>query len=225
MKALLTAKFLSILIERYMYCICIVALFLLPAVWIIGDSVIFDAGKRALCRQSPTLGLDNHKVIWIGTPGMHWTELCPKIELLIEYPFPALLVIHLGGDDIASVSMIPLMTKIKKSLRYISKVLPDAYLVWSDILPRMVWPGNPVSMNNKRMRINRFGRETVRGLSNGNGRFIMHQHNYKTPGLFENDGIRLTEIGNDMFLNTLEEALRLFISSSSIYKYEPNQSE
>ena len=64
----------------------LIALFLLLAVWIIGDSVIFNARKRALCWQSPNLGLDNHKVVWIGSPGMHWNELCPKIELLIEYP-------------------------------------------------------------------------------------------------------------------------------------------
>ena len=184
--------------------------------------MIFNARKRALCWQSPNLGLDNHEVVWIGSPGMHWNELCPKIELLIEYPSPALLVIHVGGDDLESIGMAGFMKKIKKSLLYISKVLPDAYLVWSDILPRTVWPAK---VNSKRLRINRHGHQTVRELPNGNGRFIRHEHAIETPGLLENDGTHLTEIGNDLFLYTLEEALRLFISSSSIYEYDPNQLE
>ena len=70
-------------------------------------------------------------------------------------------------------------------------------------------PANLVRMNEKRKRINRAGQQVVQSMNPG--RYIIHET--ETPGLFLHDETYLTNTGNDIFLNTLQEAIRLFIST------------
>ena len=66
-------------------------------------------------------------------------------------------------------------------------------------------------MNEKRKYINRAGRQVVQSMNRG--RYIIHEIETETPGLFLHDGTHLTNIVNDIFLNTLQEAITLFIST------------
>ena len=192
--------------------------FLIPDFWIIGDSLISHVEDRASFRNLKNLGLTNHQVHWIGKSGMHWNQLLSTLQFNMLYnPSPALILIHVGGNDLVNIKQGKLMKTVKNDLKYISSVFPNVSLVWSDILPRKHWrgmpstPANLVSINEKRKSINRAGRQVVRSLNHG--RYIIHEIETETPGLFLRDGTHLTNIGNDIFLITLQEAIRLFIST------------
>ena len=161
---------------------------------------------------------------WFGRPGMHWPQLKPTIQLkMLFHTTPALIVVHLGGNDLVSIKLAKLMSKIKKTLWYLQSVFNDTYIVWSDILPRTQWRGlDDIAsmkhldlqqklklMDQKRKRVNRAGRQAVRTLTWG--RSILHEIDTDTPGLLKRDGTHLSKIGNHIFLLTLQEAIRLFL--------------
>lgn len=197
-------------------------------IWFIGDSLLahLEDDLRAL-RTSPNLGLDGN-ILWLGKGGMHWRELLPKFQCTLLFnPRPGMIVIHLGGNDLVTVKQAKLMRAIKKDLKYLASVFTSAKIVWSDILPRKKWlgientPKNLKIMDNKRKRINRAGRQVVRGLAHG--RAIIHELDTEVPGLFKPDGVHLTLIGNAIFLNTFKEALNIFVSDSGQLVYDANK--
>lgn len=159
---------------------------------------------------------------------MHLSQLRPTIQLKMLYlPPPAMIVVHVGGNDIVTMKQAHLIRRIKKVFHYIHSVFPNAYLVWSDILPRTKWRGvesiepNLSRLNDKRKRINRAGRQTARSLFKG--RYITHEIDTKTPGLLKTDGTHLTKIGNRIFLLAFEEALRLFFTNPDIQGFDATE--
>ena len=80
--------------------------------------------------------------------------------------------------------------------------------------------GNVDKMNSKRKRINRAGRPVARNLLQG--RSIIHEIDITTNGLYKSDGMHLTSIGNDIFLNTFQEALAAFFVNPNQRFYDAN---
>lgn len=71
---------------------------------------------------------------------MHRPELVSKFQLsIILNPRPVVIVLHLDGNDLATVKQGKLIRKIKKDINYIATVFPSTQVVWSDILPRLSW--------------------------------------------------------------------------------------
>ena len=89
-------------------------------------------------------------------------------------------------------------------------------MVWSDILPRLVWrgvdntPENLRKLDLKRKRINRAGRQATRQVMHGKA--IIH----------EIDTVHLTPIGNSIFLHTMQEALSMFLNNPNQRVYNAN---
>lgn len=164
------------------------------------------------------LGLSNRTVRWLGSGGMHWEQLLTELQLNMMFnPRPAMLILSLGGNDLVDIKQAKLMKKIKKDIKYIASIFPNAYIVWSDILPRKAWRDSNESLvktNQKRKRINRAGRQVADQLPNG--KYIIHEIETETNGLFLEDGVHLTPVGNDIFLNTFQEAVNAFFSDASL---------
>lgn len=195
--------------------------------WVIGDSLVKRAEARANFRNAPNLSLPSRTVRWFGSGGMCWEQLRPKLQLtMIFEPQPAMILVHLGGNNLVETKQAKLMRAIKRDVRYIASVFPDSFIVWSDILPRKVWRGTSndngvlTRLNTKRKRINRAGRHAVSRLPLG--RAIMHDIDLQTNGLFLDDGTHLTPVGNDIFLNTLQEAVATFFRDPTIKVYDPS---
>ena len=192
----------------------------------LGDSLINHLEDMANIRRVPSLGLLNKRVLWLGSSGMHWPELVPKFQLtMILNPQPMMIVIHLGGNDLATVTQGKMIKKIKKDINYIASVFPSTQVVWSDILPRLVWrgvdntPENLRKLDLKRKRINRAGRQATRQVMHGKA--IIHEID-TTPGLHKPDGVHLTPIGNSIFLHTMQEALSMFFNNPNQRVYNAN---
>ena len=76
-------------------------------VWIIGHSFVYWAQQRANRRYyASNLGLDPSafQVFWFGRRGMGWEDLLFEFDtLLMSFPEPSILILHLGGNDIGQM--------------------------------------------------------------------------------------------------------------------------
>lgn len=144
-------------------------------------------------KRTTNLGLSDNKVHWMGTSEMHWNQLLPTLHLKMMFNTPpTVLLIHLGGNDLVDIKQAKLMKSMRKDLKYIGSVFPNAYLVWSDILPRRHWrdmdftPKNLSNINERCKRIKLIVLSIGKELWSGSI-YIIHEMETLTPGLFKQD--------------------------------------
>ncbi|KAJ8304808.1 hypothetical protein KUTeg_018391 [Tegillarca granosa] len=102
-------------------------------------------------------------------------------------------------------------------------MLPNTKLIWSQILPRLKWRNerNHKAVNKSRVRINSYIAKFM--ISNG-GLYIRYPEIVQSNvGMFYNDKVHLSQLGNDIFLYRLQQALQVFITSDS--KVSPSNVE
>lgn len=178
-------------------------------IWILGDSIPFWAGQRAKDTGKANLDMPNESTIaWWGIRGMSWAHLAHSIQLDIALRRPPLIVaIHLGGNDLIAMRTEVLCGTIKTGLTSIREALPSAHLLWIDILPRLTWrcpPEDFPKIDKKRKRVNRWGRQQVSAL--GHSSILSVDIDRQTPGFFH-DGIHLSNVGLEFYLDSLRDAM------------------
>ncbi|XP_045188224.2 uncharacterized protein LOC123546100 [Mercenaria mercenaria] len=179
-------------------------------VWMIGDSIIHWAGERAKQRGRENLRLPGDRTVrWLTIRGMKWQDFHHVIqrERLFCTP-PKAIVLHLGGNDLRTWSLYKLRRVINKEIKYLYECFPDTIVIWYDILQRRNWGGcykENVAMEKKRRRVNYFGRKAVTARSQG--RTLETQIDFATAGFYRGDGIHLSEVGLEMFLDSLRDGL------------------
>ncbi|XP_048245294.1 uncharacterized protein LOC125376902 [Haliotis rufescens] len=191
----------------------------LTEIWLVGSSLIYWAHRRAVARPvGLDLGLQKYglSLTWYGSRGMKWKSLLPFLQQkLRRSPPPAWLLLHLGGNDLGDVPTTVLLQTVSRDLTKIHHMMPFTQVIWSDVLQRVTWRGIPDGrvMERKRKRFNRFGRKGVLDLG---GSVLGHNEiNIADRGLFRQDGVHLSDIGNDIFVNSLQGGLELFAGLSS----------
>lgn len=188
---------------------------LITDVWVAGDSYITRLEERAYNRRiQSNLGASNVQMVhWIHEPGMHWPRLRPEIQFhaLHNYP-PRAIVIHVGSNDLAKVKSVVSVHDMKDDLQHLVDTYPNTKIMFSAMFPRIVWTRtkNPEKMEPKRKEINRVIRRFMQ--YKGRGVFIEHPEiTTDTPGLYGRDGIHLSDIGSDIFMLDIREALRMYL--------------
>ena len=166
-----------------------------------------------------SLGLTErlHTTIWWqGKRGLILSKLRNQIDIMCRYEdAPEFLIIHVAGNDIGYVRLGYLQYLIKKDFDWLFKKFPNTLIIWSQILPRRKWrySSNLDKMENTRLRIN----STVAKyfLSKGGG--YIHYPEIKANNTFldEKDGVHLTSLGNEVFLNTIQGAIETFLTSDT----------
>ena len=104
-----------------------------------------------------------------------------------------------------------LLYHMKFTIAVLSNMLPGTSLVWSSIIPRIKWrsSSNIRAMELTRKRINRGVRSYLTKIG---GYVIKHPDlEDKHPSLFLRDGVHLSFIANDIFLNQVQGALETFL--------------
>lgn len=155
-------------------------------------------------------------VRWCGQRGMRWDDLRRQIQWIGLHRVPSMILVHLGGNDITSSTIQKMRRIIRRDFYYLSTNFPTTLLVWSDILPRLTWKfakeGSDLqALDRKRLRFNMIGHQVLRELPNG--RVLSHEITTDTPGLFANDGCHLSDVGTDLFCNSLQGGIETFFSS------------
>ncbi|KAJ8313074.1 hypothetical protein KUTeg_010447 [Tegillarca granosa] len=190
------------------------------SIWIIGSSIIsraFVRAKQSSFRKNLQLDGFNASVLWQGKPGMKWGDLIIQIKhLLTMIDPPKFLVLHCSGNDISSYEKsIELMHRICFTIKVLWHMLPNTKLIWSQILPRLKWRNerNHKAVNKSRVRINSYIAKFI--ISNG-GLYIRYPEIIQSNvGMFDNNKVHLSQLGNDIFLYRLQQALQVFITSDS----------
>ena len=148
-------------------------------------------------------------IAWWGVGGLTWAGLRRSIEsqVLLCQP-PRIIVIHLGGNDLTLKPCTAIENAIAKEIRYLRTALPDAIIIWVDILDRLNWRSNAFSktaMNKKRKRVNRSGRSWV--TKSGRSDVLRMDINSETPGFYLADGVHLSLVGLEFYLDALKDTL------------------
>jgi len=186
-------------------------------IWIIGSSIIAKAAKHTT--QRPTgnnLGLDKNglSVVWVGLPGITISALVPLVQAMVNcFGLPHALVIHCGGSDIGMGSIRKVVKHLIFATFIVSKMLLNSLLIYSRILPRKKWRynSNLKAMERARKRIHR-GIRTYYYKSNA--KVITHadlQDGH--TALYADDGVHLSFLGNDIFINAIQCGLEQFALS------------
>lgn len=136
-------------------------------------------------------------------------------ELLNTKGTPEIVVIHCGANDLGLVPGFTLRKHLCIILGILRDWIPTALIVWSQMLPRLSWREiqPPSIMNKTRCRVNREVASFVLKLG---GAYIKYKDIcVLNRQLFLHDGVHLSEIGNGIFLNVLQSALEVFLSSEA----------
>ncbi|CAJ0965218.1 unnamed protein product, partial [Ranitomeya imitator] len=145
-------------------------------------------------------------VIWRGMRGLMWSQVLPEIVRIARVASsPAIVVIHAGGNDLASSPLAELLTLIRSDMDKFPSFFPAMRLVWSEVIPRLVWRGarelNAMERSRRTLnqRISRFVR-----FKNG---VVVRHHRLEgdNSGFLLPDRVHLNEAGLDIFLNGLRE--------------------
>ena len=106
------------------------------------------------------------------------------------------------GNDLCSLSVLRIFNLIRRGIDYLTAAYPGVPLVWVDILQRLHWSDSvqgDIIVEGKRRRVNHFGRQKISALSGGHS--LIHDIDHKTPGFYRRDGIHLSDVGLEMYLD------------------------
>lgn len=125
---------------------------------------------------------------------------------------PAVLVIHAGGNDLGVVRVPELLTMMRADIERLPTLFQGVTLVWSEIIPRMVWRlgSDPAGMERARRSINARVSRFIRAQ---NGVVVRHRQlegvndRYMAP-----DGVHLNGDGIEVFLAGIREGVRMALS-------------
>lgn len=146
--------------------------------------------------------------------GLRFVDLACKLRWLAQFENPPnFIVIHCGANDIGQVKTQKLLDRVRWDLRLLASVFPNTKLVWSFLLPRVAWrySKNVRAMEQSRNRVNRAAAKEILGCG---GRLLRHtQFLGKPKQLYSRDGVHLSGLGNDIYLNNLQGALEYFVKN------------
>lgn len=164
---------------------------------------MFWAYKHSGSRSySANLGLDPDLflILWSGVRGMRWRNLKDHLAYLSSvWPQPQVIVIHVGANDLGKFNTWDLLCEMKRDLYSITQMFPGSVLVYSEMVPRLLWSphGTLFYVDRIRRRLNR----TIHSFmpSIGGSSFRHSELEGFLPGLFRVDQIHLSGIGLDIF--------------------------
>jgi len=146
---------------------------------------------------------------------MVWSELSATVSRAMrDFPPPAMILIHLGSNDIGSIKTFNLIENIETDILRLKLLFPNCRIIWSELLMRRYWHNakKGTALEKARKRVNCAIKNFV--LSEGHCEIRHPNIRAGEKTLFRHDGVHLTDIGNDIFLNNIQAGLETFISST-----------
>ncbi len=181
-----------------------------------GSSVITRAASAFANRPGGTsLGLTSKaEVRWLGITSEKIKDLIVKVRKhLAEDPLPSIIVFHLGPFNLILQSVHEIRQAVKSLIYQIIDDMPYCRLIWSDILPQQHYPGSIAfqEVDRDRILLNRFCRRLC--LNSLGGAIIKYpQIQWQNRTLYEFSGVNLSKSGEEIFLDHLQCAIKVFLT-------------
>ncbi|XP_029474184.1 uncharacterized protein LOC115100103 isoform X2 [Rhinatrema bivittatum] len=181
--------------------------------WVVDHSFVHWAHHRAERRPyGSNLYLEELQwsIKWFSWRGMKWDGLLTFLQqCVMENGVPQILLIHLGGNDIGKWSCREMVSKIRKDFATIMNGMPHTVLGWSDIIVRYQCLDSPIWYRGVR----KLNKQIGKWLERQGGFWVKHEWSREViPGLFRSDGVHLSDVGINLFNNTLQEGLEQVIA-------------
>ena len=188
--------------------------------WIVGSSIVHWAETAARSKSSLWPELLTTGVRWLGERGMGWARLRPKLRHLVGREVtPAAIIVHLGSNDLGSMSLKALIGWAKTEIDWLMATFPSAVIIWSDILARQRYRGavSQKGMEACRKTYNSALRSYVKGKG---GKVIRHHGiQWNTDGIFRDDGVHMNDDGNVLLNSDFQGALMAFRVNAEKIEY------
>lgn len=186
--------------------------------WLVGSSIIKNAFIEA--KKSPQgvdlgLGRLGISLWWQGRSGLTLNKIKGYIGTLIKLEDPPnFILLHVGGNDLGNIKLADLRSNLKDFILWLKNVMPDAILIWSQILPRTSWrySNNLAAMDRTRQRLNNFVSTFVLKMGGG---YLRYPEIKGNPTFLREDGVHLTSLGNNILINTIQGAFEHFVQHGS----------
>ncbi|XP_075704639.1 uncharacterized protein LOC142710253 isoform X1 [Rhinoderma darwinii] len=180
-----------------------------PSVWLVGDSSLLGAERRAAVSPIGTsLGLYQADVFWKGFRGLRWLQILPEVVAISGLvAWPTVLVVHAGGNDLCHTRLDQLLALIKSDTERFALFFHNVILVWSEIFPRVIWRGarNAAAVERSRRLLNIRVSRLVRSRG---GVVVRHRRLEGDNQSLLSDGVHLNDSGLDIFLAGLQEGVQ-----------------
>ena len=178
---------------------------------ILGDSIAFWAGRFATLKGEPAMGL-HAAVEWRGRRGLHLGEVPGFLETIIRkegYINPSHVIMHVGTNDIGRFSKVRLMQLVAKTMAKVQLLLPEARVIWSEILPRRSYTGflekDQMRADRVRLAMNKRARAWCRRAEVPT--MARQSIRHEDQALFRPDGIHLSDVGIELFLRDVARGI------------------
>ena len=131
-------------------------------------------------------------------------------RLMFSAP-PSTVVLHLGTNNIGQMDACSCRAAVKTALGTLRVRMPQALILWSSILPRIVYHGkrptgstSQEALEGVRVSLNNYARRQANRM--GNASVIIHDIDRSNHNMFIRDGVHLSDQGSDILILAIANA-------------------
>ena len=149
-------------------------------------------------------------------------QIKKQIVTMLQYEDPPnYIFLHVSANNSSHSKICHIRNQLKMTINWIHNKLPNTIIIWSQILLRFCWrySSNLIAMEKCRYRLNNSIASYVLRLG---GRYMRCPEINATDIFLQNDGVHLTNMANELFLNSVQGGLEMFIQEQSHRPTFPN---
>ncbi|XP_078501100.1 uncharacterized protein LOC144755756 [Lissotriton helveticus] len=149
-----------------------------------------------------------HKVVWKGKGGMKWADLFPTLTHMFHMRgCPDHLIIHLGENDLVTMSGLTLNKQMQLDLTVLKTNWPTTRLFWTEFIYRQSWrqARSHAAVEKARRKLNKAMRVFCNVMKIG---VLSHDNISSSEShLFRDDGVHLSQLGMAYYLVEIRDML------------------
>ena len=178
-------------------------------VLVLGDMFVYGLQQYAECRHvAKNFDVKGVEVVWSTVPDCNVQGIVQVCADMATMNSPHVVVLHYGAFHLGNVSAPTLLADLECLVQAVVKILPNAKVIFSGLLPRAIWDNSSVfcpQQNNARCVINR----GMCAFMLRAGMFFCNNETIDSSNAvyFKEDGISLSFMGNAMLFWNVRVAL------------------